>query len=634
MNRARSIREKILLIMFTLALLSAGVFALLFIKEIYTTRQVRNYYNDLSAEFVTCSDVQVQMKDTSSTEPELMTNRIKTAKPGTTNPDTSNPDTSNPDTSNLDTSNPDTANPDTSNLDISNTDIAKAKTASIDFHKMREISPDIVAWIRSEGTAIDYPIVQSTDNDFYLNHLPNGTRNKMGSIFLDYRNTIDSLLDYSNNTPLFIYGHDVPSGDMFGSLRHYTSQDYFDQHNIIHLFTPEQDYILTPFAGYIIDTAVEMIPLYFNGSTDFYDYTDFSADIADFYDYIYDITQRSFFKSDVQISHGDRLVFLTTCVESGSKNDRLIIAAKLIVNSMRHSPGRAAAKSANARFFAGFAATGGTDFELNHYVKTPVASGRNVSRNNKSEIDYSNASDGYVMIRFLERTSSSVRVIIDSPQGTRFQYHLNTDGSWEVFPFSDGDGRYTVSVFEQISGNRFAMVNTVVVNVNLTNEFAPFLRPNQFVNFNQNSRAVSKASELVRGSGSTVESVGKIYNFVINNIEYDFELAATVTSGYVPDIDLVLERGKGICFDYAALMTAMLRSQGIPTQLVVGYVGTLYHAWISVFTEEYGWVNDIIRFDGNEWRLMDPTFSATAGGSTDAAHFVGEGNNHIPLRRH
>lgn len=264
----------------------------------------------------------------------------------------------------------------------------------------------------------------------------------------------------------------------------------------------------------------------------------------------------------------------------------------------------------------------------------PTASGVRVNSNEKAEIDYSNTRDGYVMVRFLDPTATSVRVIITGPSETQYQYHLNTNGTWEVFPLTDGNGQYTIGVFEQVSGNRFATANTVTVSVTLDNEFAPFLRPNQFVNFTPTSRVVTIARGLVQGSPSVVESVSRIYNYVVENIEYDFELAATVTSGYVPNLELVLQNRRGICFDYAALMTAMLRSQGIPTQLVVGYVGNVFHAWISVYSPETGWINDVIWFDGNDWRLMDPTFTATSNQSAEAANFVGTGANHRPVRVH
>lgn len=101
-----------------------------------------------------------------------------------------------------------------------------------------------------------------------------------------------------------------------------------------------------------------------------------------------------------------------------------------------------------------------------------------------------------------------------------------------------------------------------------------------------------------------------VYDFVIQNITYDKQLAATVQSGYLPVLDSVLEKKTGICFDYAALMTGMLRSQGVPCKLVVGYAGTAYHAWISVWSEKDGWIDGVVYFDGTSWQRMDPTFAA------------------------
>ena len=97
---------------------------------------------------------------------------------------------------------------------------------------------------------------------------------------------------------------------------------------------------------------------------------------------------------------------------------------------------------------------------------------------------------------------------------------------------------------------------------------------------------------------------------IISNITYDQELADSGPVDYVPEVDRALNTGKGICFDFAALMTSMLRSQGIPTKLEVGYSGKVYHAWISVYLEETGWVDGIIQFDGQSWSLMDPTLAA------------------------
>jgi len=258
-----------------------------------------------------------------------------------------------------------------------------------------------------------------------------------------------------------------------------------------------------------------------------------------------------------------------------------------------------------------------------------TAPGTNVAESDKAVIDFSNAHDGYIMAKFRKNTDRGVRAVVLVPDGTQYTYRLAPGGDYEVLPLTGGNGEYTFSVVEQVEGEdtRYALVVTATVDVVLTDEFAPFLRPNQFVNYNRNSVAVRKATELTAGIDGFMETVAAVYNFVITNIVYDKELAETVQSGYLPDLDAVLVKGKGICFDYAAVMTAMLRSQGIPTRMVFGYTGEDYHAWISVFAEETGWVDDVIFFDGDSWQLMDPTF-ASSGQSSMVAEYIGDGSNY------
>ena len=115
---------------------------------------------------------------------------------------------------------------------------------------------------------------------------------------------------------------------------------------------------------------------------------------------------------------------------------------------------------------------------------------------------------------------------------------------------------------------------------------------------------------------------------MIENITYDYNKANTVQSGYVPNPDEILASGTGICLDYASVMTAMLRSQQIPTRLEVGYAGDAYHAWISTYVENQGWINGIIQFDGQNWSIMDPTFAANAG-EKELKNFIGDGSNYV-----
>jgi len=96
----------------------------------------------------------------------------------------------------------------------------------------------------------------------------------------------------------------------------------------------------------------------------------------------------------------------------------------------------------------------------------------------------------------------------------------------------------------------------------------------------------------------------------------------------LPVLDTVLADKKGICFDYASLMTAMLRSQGVPCKLVIGYAGSAYHAWISVWSETDGWVNAAIYFDGNTWQRMDPTFASSGKQSSTIMKYIGDGSHY------
>jgi len=270
-------------------------------------------------------------------------------------------------------------------------------------------------------------------------------------------------------------------------------------------------------------------------------------------------------------------------------------------------------------------------------ILLPVASGAAVEENEQAIIDYSNSRDGYIMVRYTENSDVLIKLLIIGPDGVQYQYKLEPAGDFVAFPLSSGNGSYEIGVFMQVDADRYAMVLSTTIDVTLTDEFAPFLRPNQFVNFNQDSEAVRKAAELTARTDVFMEKVAAIYQFIITNIDYDTEFANTVQQGnapnYVPDIDRVLSRKMGICFDYASLMTAMLRSQGIPTKLVIGYAGEIRHAWISVYSKEEGWLDDVIFFDGNEWHFADPTFAAS-GSSQEIARFIGDGSNYTVTHVH
>ena len=261
-------------------------------------------------------------------------------------------------------------------------------------------------------------------------------------------------------------------------------------------------------------------------------------------------------------------------------------------------------------------------------VLPTTAPGTQVEENSSALVDYSNAKDGYVMAKWLAGGSDRVKVLVKGPSTTTYQYNLNLNGDYEAFPLSDGSGAYIVGVYKNISGSEYATILSATVNTTLTDEFAPFLRPNQYVNFSEGSTAVAKAAELCAGASDNLSKVEPIYTYVVNNVTYDTQKAETVASGYLPNVDETLATGKGICFDYAALMAAMLRSQGVPVKLVVGYTGSAYHAWLSVYSETDGWIEGKIYFDGTEWKLMDPTFASSSNSSESVMQYIGNGSNY------
>lgn len=260
-------------------------------------------------------------------------------------------------------------------------------------------------------------------------------------------------------------------------------------------------------------------------------------------------------------------------------------------------------------------------------VLTPSADGVTVYQNDFASIDTSNTSQGYVMVKY-NGTNEKVKLQITCPDQSCYTYLISDRGAYDTFPLTAGNGSYALQVLENVAGDTYTVSLAQSINVSIEDEFLPFLYPNQYVNFHTDSKAVSKGSDLAKDTYSDLDVVQNIYNYVIKNISYDTEKAQNVSYGYVPDIDDTLSSKKGICFDYAALMTSMLRSQNIPTKLEVGYSGDAYHAWIGTYIDDKGWVDDIIQFNGNTWQIMDPTLAAT-NDSAAVKKYVGDGSHYV-----
>jgi len=118
---------------------------------------------------------------------------------------------------------------------------------TINFSALQAINKDAVAWLFSPNTVIDYPVMRASDYEYYLHHLPDGTGNPNGTLFIDY----NCASDFSDRLSI-IYGHHMKSGRMFGSIVGYKKQSYFEEHPYMYLYTAEGNYRIAILYGCVI----------------------------------------------------------------------------------------------------------------------------------------------------------------------------------------------------------------------------------------------------------------------------------------------------------------------------------------------------------------------------------------------
>lgn len=181
----------------------------------------------------------------------------------------------------------------------------------VDFQSLQQINPDVVAWIYIPGTHVNYPVVQGDDNDYYLNHLFNGKSNSAGAIFMDYRNESDF-----SDSHTIIYGHQMNNKTMFNDLRKFEDQSFYDSHAVGYLLTPDQNYLLQFFSGYVSSVDTNAWQLNFNEENTFSSW-------------LTDLQSRSAFTSQVQLREEDRIITLSTC-SSAFENARFVLHARLV----------------------------------------------------------------------------------------------------------------------------------------------------------------------------------------------------------------------------------------------------------------------------------------------------------------
>ncbi len=260
-------------------------------------------------------------------------------------------------------------------------------------------------------------------------------------------------------------------------------------------------------------------------------------------------------------------------------------------------------------------------------IEVPTSPGTAVINATGAVVDYSNAGNGYISVKY---TGSSKRVKFRYTFSDKtYTFDIPVDGTVVYLPLSCGSGSYTFSVFENIEGNTYSTLVKETVSINISSSTKPYTYPNQFVSYNKNSQCVKKAAELCAGMTGAIDKISAIFLYISDNVTYDYNLASTVKSGYIPNPDKTLSSKKGICFDYASLMSAMLRSQGIPTRLVVGYASPdIYHAWNEVYTEQTGWITPELLMNNKGYNIADATFYSSAKDKKTISDYIMNSTNY------
>lgn len=224
----------------------------------------------------------------------------------------------------------------------------------------------------------------------------------------------------------------------------------------------------------------------------------------------------------------------------------------------------------------------------------PDTTGEHILSDDNLTVNVSHADLGYIAAKSTQ-TDKKLKLRVEKDDYT-LTYDLNNEGNYEIFPLQLGNGAYTFTLYQNVSGNKYAQAGGLQADVTCVNDYVCFLTPNQYVNYTPDSPAVQISDELCQNMTQEEDKFQAVRKYIRENYTYDFDRARNLSNaaGILPDIQYCIENRKGICQDLAAMAACMLRVQGIPTKLVIGYVDQYYHAW------------NIVLIDGKEI-LYDPT---------------------------
>lgn len=182
---------------------------------------------------------------------------------------------------------------------------------TVDWDYLSSVNSDIVGWLYCPDTVINYPVVQSEDHDYYLSHGFEGQSSSSGTLFAD-RDSVAGIAQ----SHLIIYGHNMKDNSMFGTLKHYVDEDYFEEYPVFYYLTPEGSYRVELICSTIVESVVSNFPTYFSSTGEYQDYLD-------------RITSSAYWVNTDAVSTDYQLMTFSTCTYGTAYDD-----ARLLVHGM------------------------------------------------------------------------------------------------------------------------------------------------------------------------------------------------------------------------------------------------------------------------------------------------------------
>ena len=241
---------------------------------------------------------------------------------------------------------------------------------------------------------------------------------------------------------------------------------------------------------------------------------------------------------------------------------------------------------------------------------------------NKATLDTAQLGKGTIGIQLANKTTVDIKAKISKGTAS-YTYTLSTKANNQTvwLPLQMGNGQYEITVLEHVIDKKYRVSLTEKLNVTVSNAPDVFLNSTQTVAWKEADKALAKVKELTKKAATDEQKAKAIYEYIIQNVSYDKDLARKVAADYIPDIDGTLKSGKAICYGYATLYAAMLRSEGIPAKLAMGKSNLVdeYHAWNEVYLN-------------GKWVVVDTTVDAVLSKGAKKTTFNKKASDYVAAK--